>query len=190
MYQPLCQLPLPLTNKDALTLYRITFYPMQKCSFSLAFTPYLYSFGAVQVQNCSSFLAGTKLYLIAGTKLYRIAGTKLYRIAGTKLYRIAGTKLYRIAGTKLYRIAGTKLYRIALSNVNAWLIRNTYPYRIKKVIWYSVNAAKKNCEALPISLRIQFIGSPMQRSEVFSGDYIFMRGFPYSLIVSLTRMCS
>ena len=26
----------------------------------------------VQVQNCSSFLAGTKLYLIAGTKLYRI----------------------------------------------------------------------------------------------------------------------
>ena len=33
-----------------------------------------YSFGAVQVQNCSSFLVGTKLYLIAGTKLY---GTNL-----------------------------------------------------------------------------------------------------------------
>ena len=105
-------------------LYRITFDPMQKCSFSLALTPYLYSFGAVQVQNCSSFLAGTKLYLIAGKKLYRIAGTKLYRIAGTKLYRIA------------------------LSNVNAWLIRNTYPYRIKKVIWYSVNAAKKKLRSI------------------------------------------
>ena len=45
---------------------------IQKCSFSLAFRLYQYSFGAVQVQNCSSFLAGTKLYLIAGTKLYRI----------------------------------------------------------------------------------------------------------------------
>ena len=56
----------------AFTLYRITFYPMQKCSFSLAFTLCRYSFTAVQVQNCSSFLAGTKLYLIAGTKLYRI----------------------------------------------------------------------------------------------------------------------
>ena len=56
----------------AFALYRITFHPIQKCSFSLAFTLYRYSFGAVQVQNCSSFLAGAKLYLIAGTKLYRI----------------------------------------------------------------------------------------------------------------------
>ena len=29
-------------------------------------------FGAVQVQNCPSFLAGTKQYLIAGTKLHLI----------------------------------------------------------------------------------------------------------------------
>ena len=48
----------------AFTLYRITFHPIQKCSFSLASTLYRYSFGAVQVQNCSSFLAGTKLYRI------------------------------------------------------------------------------------------------------------------------------
>ena len=45
----------------AFTQYRITFNPIQKCTFSLAFTQYRYSFGAVQVQNCSSFLAGTKL---------------------------------------------------------------------------------------------------------------------------------
>ena len=56
----------------AFTMYRITFNPIQKCSFSLAFTLCRYSFTAVQVQNCSSFLAGTKLYLVAGTKLYRI----------------------------------------------------------------------------------------------------------------------
>ena len=48
------------------------FWSDTKCSFSLAFTLYRCSFGAVQVQNCSSFLAATKLYLIAGTKLYRI----------------------------------------------------------------------------------------------------------------------
>ena len=53
-------------------MYRITFDPIQKCFFSLAFTLYRYSFGAVQVQYCSFFLAGTKLYLIAGTELYRI----------------------------------------------------------------------------------------------------------------------
>ena len=35
-------------------------------------TLYRYGFGAVQVQKWSSFLAGTKLYLIADTKLYRI----------------------------------------------------------------------------------------------------------------------
>ena len=76
----------------AFTLYQITFDPILKCSFpsrlhctgsllirhkkncsfSLAFTLYRYSFGAVQVQNCSSFLVGTKLYPIADTKLYRI----------------------------------------------------------------------------------------------------------------------
>ena len=56
----------------AFPLYWITFDPVQKCSFSVAFTLYRYSFGAVQVQNSSYFLAGTKLYLIAGKKLYRI----------------------------------------------------------------------------------------------------------------------
>ena len=56
----------------AFTLYRIILFLIQKCSFSLAFTLYRYSFGAVQVQNCSSFLAGIKLYLMSGTKLYRI----------------------------------------------------------------------------------------------------------------------
>ena len=56
----------------AFTLYHVTFGPIRKCSISLAFTLYRYSFGAVQVQSCSSFLAGAKLYLIAGTKLYRI----------------------------------------------------------------------------------------------------------------------
>ena len=46
-------------------------------SFSLAFTLYRYSFGAVQAQNCSSFVAGTKLGLIAGTKLYRITSSNV-----------------------------------------------------------------------------------------------------------------
>ena len=39
---------------------------------SLAFTLNRYSLRALQIQNCSSFLAGTKLYLIADTKLHRI----------------------------------------------------------------------------------------------------------------------
>ena len=55
-------------SEAAFTLYRITFDPIQKGSFPSR-VPVL--FGAVQVQNCPSFLAGTN-YLIAGTKLYRI----------------------------------------------------------------------------------------------------------------------
>ena len=60
-------------SEAAFSLYRITSDPIRKCSLSLAFSLYPYSFGAVQVQNSSSFLAGTKLYLITGAKLYRIA---------------------------------------------------------------------------------------------------------------------
>ena len=56
----------------AFTLYRINIYPIKKCSISLAFALYRYTFGAEQVQNCCFFLAGTQLYLVAGTKLYRI----------------------------------------------------------------------------------------------------------------------
>ena len=94
--------------KATFTLYRITFDPIQKCSLFFVFKLCGYSFGAVQVQNRSSFPAGTKLYLIAGTKLYLIAGTKLYRIT--------------------------------VSNVNAWLIRNTF-VSDQKLMLYSVNAA-------------------------------------------------
>ena len=67
-FDPIQKCPFSL----AFALYRCSFDPTQKCPFSLAFALYRCSFGAVQVQNCSSFLAGTKLYLIAGTKLYRI----------------------------------------------------------------------------------------------------------------------
>ena len=68
-------------TKAAFTLYRITFDPIHKYSFPLR----LHCTGTAseqcryktvplsqQAQNFSSFLAGTKLYLIAGTKLYRI----------------------------------------------------------------------------------------------------------------------
>ena len=39
------------------------FWSDTKVFLCLAFTLYLYSFGAVQVQNCASFLAGAKLCL-------------------------------------------------------------------------------------------------------------------------------
>ena len=50
----------------AFTLYRITFDPLEKFSFSLAFTLYRYKmqFRSSAGANCSSFLAGTKLYRI------------------------------------------------------------------------------------------------------------------------------
>ena len=103
----------------AFTLYRITFDPIKKCSFSLAFTLYRKTFDLVQ--KCSFSLAFT---------LYR------YSFGAVQVQNCSSFP----ADTKLYLIAGTKLYRITLSSVNAWLIRKTF-VSDQKVIWYSVNAA-------------------------------------------------
>ena len=70
-----------IASKAAFTLYRFTFDPVQKCSFSLALTLYRYSFRAFQVQDCSPFLAGTKLYRITLSNVNAsLIRSTLYRI--------------------------------------------------------------------------------------------------------------
>ena len=114
--------------KAAFTLYRITFDPIQKCSFSLAFTLYQYSFRAVQVQNCSSLAAFT---------LYRITFDPIQKCSFSLAFTLYQYSFRAVQVQNCSSLAAFTLYRITFDPIQKYSFSLAFTlYQITLLIRY------------------------------------------------------